>query len=287
MPHHAPDLRGPAPGPCQPEGGLAAARRRLRALRHFLLFYLLLFGFAAMCLIWSLPAALLARLLPPSVGKPLGQRAIGRGFRMFLAMLRVTGLLRCDLSALDRLRDDAGIVIAPNHPSLLDAVLVASRLPRVVCIAKASIWDNLLLGGGMRLAGYVRNDAPLPMIRHATQAVLEGRQVLIFPEGTRSPPRGQDGEHLGPFSRSFALIAQQAGAPVQTVLIECESSYLRKGISLWRQPALPLRYRVRLGERFEPEGDARHLAAQVERHLRGSLASPLPAARPMRRLRLR
>lgn len=274
MRNHAPDACGHSPGPQGPEGRLAAVRRRLRALRHFVLFYLLLFCFAAMCLLWSLPAALLARVLPPSVGQPLGQRAIGTGFRMFLAMLRAIGLLRCDLSALDALRDEPGIVIAPNHPSLLDAVLVASRLPRVVCIAKASIRDNLLLGGGMRLAGYVRNDAPLQMIRHATQAVREGRQVLIFPEGTRSPPPEGGREHLGPFSRSFALIAQQAGAPVQTVLIECESSYLRKGVSLWRQPALPLRYSVRLGQRFEPEGDARELAIRVERHLRGSLAMP-------------
>jgi 1-acyl-sn-glycerol-3-phosphate acyltransferase len=256
------------------------ARRLLRDARHFVLFYLLLFAFAAMCLLWSLPAALLARLLPPSVGQPLGQRAIGRGFRIFLAMLRGTGLLQCDLSALDALRDTPGLIIAPNHPSLLDAVLVASRLPRVVCIAKASIWDNLLLGGGMRLAGYVRNDAPLPMIRHATQAVREGRQVLIFPEGTRSPPRDAGGEHLGPFRRSFALIAQQAGAPVQTVLIDCESPYLRKGVSLWRRPALPLRYRVRLGARFQPEGDARCISRRVERHLRASLAAP---SRPLDR----
>jgi 1-acyl-sn-glycerol-3-phosphate acyltransferase len=244
----------------------------LTALRQFLLFYLLLLGFAVMCLTWSLPASLLARLLPPAKGQPLGQRAIGLGFRMFLGMLRRTGLLICDCSALDSLRNDAGIVIAPNHPSLLDAVLVASRLPRVVCIAKSSIWHNPLLGGGMRLAGYVRNDAPLPMIRHAIQALQEGRQLLIFPEGTRSPPRNEEGERLGPFSRSFALIAQGAGAPVQAVLIECESTYLRKGVSLLRQPALPLRYRVRLGLRFEPDGDARGISERVERHLRSSLA---------------
>jgi 1-acyl-sn-glycerol-3-phosphate acyltransferase len=262
--------------PCAPQRGglLATVRNRLRAARHAVLFYLLLFFFAAMCLVWSLPAALLAQVLPARLGQPLGQRAIGTGFRMFLALLRAAGLLQCDLSCLDALREEPGIVIAPNHPSLLDAVLVASRLPQVVCIAKASIWDNLLLGGGMRLAGYVRNDAPLPMIRHATQATRDGRQVLIFPEGTRSPPRAGLEEGLGPFSRSFALIAQAAGAPVQTVVIECESSYLRKGVPLLHRPALPLRYRVRLGARFHPEGDARALSERVERHLRGSLAAP-------------
>ena len=54
-----------------------------------------------------------------------------------------------------RCGDDAGIVIAPNHPTMLDAVLIMSRLPRVVCITKAALWDNWALGGGIRLAGYM------------------------------------------------------------------------------------------------------------------------------------
>jgi 1-acyl-sn-glycerol-3-phosphate acyltransferase len=233
------------------------------------LFYVLLLGFALISLGWSLPAALLARLLSPARGRPLGQRAIGRGFSLYLGALQATGMLRCDLSALDALRDEPGLVIAPNHPSLLDAVLLTSRLPRVVCIAKAAIWDNPLLGGGMRLAGYVRNDAPVAMIRDAAAALRAGRQVLIFPEGTRTPR----GSALGPVRRSFALIARQAGVPVQTVVIETDSPYLRKGWSPFRRPPLPLRFTVRLGERFTPDAstDARLLGDAVQRHLQHAL----------------
>jgi 1-acyl-sn-glycerol-3-phosphate acyltransferase len=154
-------------------------------------------------------------------------------------------------------------------------VLVTSRLPRVVCIAKASIWDNILLGGGMRLAGYVRNDAPLPMIRKAAGAVQAGRQLLIFPEGTRTPVGIGGAGPLGPFSRSFAVIAQRAGAPVQTVVIECDSPYLRKGWPIFRKPVLPLCYRVRLGQRFLPQGDAQAVSDGVEHYLRGALGHPV------------
>ncbi len=35
--------------------------------------------------------------------------------------------------------NERGLIIAPNHPSLIDVVLVASRLPRVTCIMKAEI----------------------------------------------------------------------------------------------------------------------------------------------------
>jgi len=256
------------PGTPWPRG----LRARLRHAGRGALFYVLLLGFALLCLGWSLPAALLARLLPAAAGAPLGQRAIGRGFRLYLSTLRATGMLRCDLSALQGLRDEPGLVIAPNHPSLLDAVLLTSCLPRAVCIAKSAIWDNPLLGGGMRLAAYVRNDAPLPMIRDAAAALRAGRQVVIFPEGTRTPR----GSTLGPVSRSFALMARQAGAPVQTVIIETDSPYLRKGWSPFRRPPLPLRFTVRLGQRFSPGagGDARQLSEAVEHHLRQSLGGP-------------
>lgn len=261
-----PDPRG-HDTPQNQETAAVAHLTGLRAAMDAALFYLLLCAFGILCLLWSMPAGLLAWILPPSVGRPLGQKAIYLGFRLYVSMLKGTGLLRCDLSPLEALRKEHGVVIAANHPSLLDAVMLLSCLPRGVCIAKASIWKNVLLGGGMRLAGYVRNDAPLPMIRHSAEAVCARRQLLIFPEGTRT----RRGTTLGPFSRSFAMMAQRAGAPVQTVLIECESEYLRKNVPLFRVPRLPLRYRVRLGERFWPRGDAQAFSQEVETYLRATL----------------
>ena len=254
----------PATGPRRAAEGLG---RALRGAREHALFYGVLAGFVILCLAWSLPAALLFRLLPRSAGEPLGQAGISRGFRFYVGLMRATGMLRCDPSALDTLRGERGLVIAANHPSLLDAVLVTSRLPGVVCITKASLWNNPLLGGGVRLAGYVRNDATLPMLRDAAAAVRAGRQLLIFPEGTRTA-RGP----VGPLSRSFAVMARMAEAPVQCVLIETDSPYLRKGWPLWRKPALPIRYRVRLGRRFPAGGGAQALASAVEAHFRQALA---------------
>lgn len=240
----------------------------LRRWAEGLTFYLMLVIFALLSLAWSLPAALLHRLLPKRWGQPLGRKGISNGFRFYLWLMRTTGMLRCDLSALDALRDEGKLVLAPNHPSLLDAVLIVSRLPRAICITKPAIWDNPLLGGGARLAGYIRNDSVRPMIRSSAAALAEGQQLLIFPEGTRTahPP-------LDPITRSFALIAREAGAPVQTILIECDSPYLRKGWPVLRKPALPLRYRLRLGRRFDPGESAATLSRDMEAHLRDSLRS--------------
>lgn len=240
--------------------------RRLQAFYYTIAFYLCLAIFGVSCLIWSIPAGLLRPLLPRRIGEPIGQFGIMAGFRWSLWLLRVAGLLRVDLSPLDRLRDERGIVLACNHPTMMDAVLLISRLPRVVCITKASLWNNLFLGGGIRLAGYLPNDAPVPMIRRAAEAVREGRQLMIFPEGSRTahPP-------LDPFHRSFAVMARAAGAPVQTVLIEADSPYLRKGWPLLRQPALPIVFRLRVGERFDVGTDSAAFVHRLEAYFRAEL----------------
>jgi 1-acyl-sn-glycerol-3-phosphate acyltransferase len=238
----------------------------LLGLYYKLAFYFCLAVFGMSCLVWSLPAAIAYPLLPRRIGQRIGQFGIMAGFRWFLWVMRATGVLRVDLTVLDRLRDERGIVVACNHPTMLDAVLLISRLPRVVCITKAKLWDNIFLGGGIRLAGYLRNDAPVPMIRRAAEAVREGRQLLIFPEGSRTerPP-------VDPFHRSFAVMARAARAPVQTVFIEADSPYLRKGWPLFRQPVLPLVFRFRLGERMEVGPDSGAFVDRLEAYFRAGL----------------
>jgi 1-acyl-sn-glycerol-3-phosphate acyltransferase len=125
-------------------------------------------------------------------------------------------------SALDILRGEPSIVIAPNHPSLLDAVLVISRLPKVVCIMKAKIWDNPLLGAGARLSGYIRNDSPVSMIKLAAKELEAGHQLLVFPEGTRTVNKP-----INPFKGGFAVIAKSRRT--------CAGGIYRRQFTLSRQ----------------------------------------------------
>lgn len=245
--------------PPPPQGWLQAAYYRVA-------FYFCVVVWLLSCLAWSLPASLLVHVLPRRLGEPLGQFMIMAGFRWFLFVMQATGVMRVDLRSLDALRREGGIIIAPNHPTMLDAVLIISRLPRVVCITKASLWGSWTLGGGIRMAGYMPNDAPLPMIRRAAEAVRSGNQLLIFPEGSRTSRKPVD-----PLHRSFALMARAADAPVQAVLIESDTLYLSRGWPLWRRPVLPLVYRIRLGERFKIEGPTDDSVARLERHFRAEL----------------
>ncbi len=239
---------------------------RLRRTYERGVFYGLLALFGLSSLLWSVLAAILYPLLPRRLGEPLGQFMIMAGFRYFVAVMRLTGIIDCDLKVLDTLRRGTAVVIAPNHPSLLDAMLVISRLPRVVCAAKAEIWDNAFLGAGARLAGYIRNDSTTALIRHAVLQLQAGRHFLIFPEGTRSTT-----SPLGDFKGGFALIAKKAGTPVQTVFIESNSRFLGKGWSLFRRPEFPLVYRVRLGRRLAVEGDIHEFVDELHAYFRREL----------------
>jgi 1-acyl-sn-glycerol-3-phosphate acyltransferase len=244
----------------------APRRRPLRALYEWAVFYGLLALFGLSSLVWSLPAALLHRILPRRLGEPLGQFMMMAGFRYFVGAMRATGLIKCDLGALDLLRKSPSLVLAPNHPSLLDAVLVISRLPRVVGAAKAEIWDNPCLGGGARLAGFIRNDSPARLIRQAAQQLAAGRHFLIFPEGTRSAAAP-----VGEFKGGFALIARKAGVPVQTIFIESNSPFLGKGWPLLKKPAFPLVYRARLGRRFSVSEPVHEFVATLHDYYRQEL----------------
>ncbi len=238
--------------------------------------------FGVGCALVSLVSTVLHPLLPGRFGVPLGRWMTGAYFRSFLALLRASRLVRIDLSALDQLVGERSIIIAPNHPSLLDAVFIISRLPQTACIMKAGIWDNFFLGGGARLSGYIRNDAPINLIRQSVGELNAGHQLLVFPEGTRTRKRP-----INAFRGGFALMAKKSGAPVQTVFIETNSAFLCKGWPLLKKPDFPLCYRARLGMRFSAEGDVKAFVADLESYYRAELsaAGPIepPAARASRR----
>jgi 1-acyl-sn-glycerol-3-phosphate acyltransferase len=200
-----------------------------------------------------------------------GRRTVSAGFRSFLWLWRASGLVACDLSALDRLRGEPGLMIAPNHPSLLDAVVVISRLPEVACIMKASLLGSPFIGGGARWSGHITNDSGSAMIRQAAQELREGGQLLVFPEGTRTKP-GSD--KVNPFKGGFALIAREAQSPVQTVILRQTSGILGKGWPWWKLPEYPIRFHAELGRRFAPppiDADVRAWMTEIETYFRGVL----------------
>ncbi|MGH8296679.1 MAG: lysophospholipid acyltransferase family protein, partial [Steroidobacteraceae bacterium] len=198
--------------------------RPLKRARDYLTAGGLLSVLAVMILTWTLLALLLLPPLPHRWRRAGARHTMMAGFRLFSWLLTVTGAYELDLTAIDALRGGPPVILAPNHPSSIDAVLFLSRHPDLACILKPALLNNFFLGGGARLAGFIRSDPPLRMIKAAVAELRGGAVVLLFPEGTRTTRHP-----VNPLTGSVAVIARHAGAAIQVALIETDSPCLGKG----------------------------------------------------------
>ena len=234
--------------------------RPLKIIHEYVVAYVVLTLLGVICLVYSIWALVAYPLLPRRLGTAVGRFGICAGFRMFSWSLTMTGAYRLDLSAIDSLRDGPPVILAPNHPSLIDALLILTRHPNIACVMKAELMDNVFLGAGSRLARYIPSDQPRQMIKDAVADLREGGMLLLFPEGTRTTR-----DPINPLKASIGIIAKHANVPVQVAIIETDSPYLRKGWPLFRRPTLPITYRVRLGRRFDPPENVNSFMTELER----------------------
>jgi 1-acyl-sn-glycerol-3-phosphate acyltransferase len=244
--------------------------RFLRIIYEYFALYSSLTLLGLICLTWSVFALPLYFLLPRRIGTAVGRRGIMSGFRLYAWSLSFTRSYRLDLHAIDALRGGPPVILAPNHPSLIDALLILTRHPNIVCVMKSALMRNVFLGSGSRLARYVRNESSRQMVKESVSHLREGGVLLLFPEGTRTTRAP-----INAFVGSVGLIAKYANVPVQTLMIETDSPFLGKRWPLFRRPRLPIIYRVRLGKRFDPPADVPAFTAELERYYRQALDGAL------------
>jgi len=248
--------------PARTDRRLSSEAAQSPPLLHRVLFACVIVQLGLFSLAWNAVAPLLSLALPRARAGRLGRSAVSWIYRACWTSARWLGLMEIDSSALDVLRDEpGGLIVAANHPSMLDALVVVARLPRGVCVMKAELLRNVFLGAGARLAQYIRNDVGRGMVRDAVATLREGNQLVLFPEGTRTVKAP-----VNPFKPGITLIAHLAQVPIQTVVIETFSPYLTKGWPLLKAPPMPVRMRVRLGKRFAADPDHRAQLQRIERY---------------------
>jgi 1-acyl-sn-glycerol-3-phosphate acyltransferase len=110
-------------------------------------------------------------------------------------------------------------LLAANHLSYLDVLVLASRLPGCVFVAKADVRDWPLLGPICRGFGTIfidredRRDIPRAL-RRIEMALTAGDGVVLFPEGTSSP-----GATVGSFRSPLLALPARSALPVHAAAI--------------------------------------------------------------------
>lgn len=244
--------------------------RYLKIAYEYFALYSSLTLLGLICLTWSVFALPLFFLLPRRAGTAIGRRGIMLGFRVYAWSLAITRVYRLDIRDIDSLKGGPSLILAPNHPCLIDALLILTRHPNIVCVMKSALMRNVFLGSGARLARYIKNDSSRQMVKESVAHLRDGAILLLFPEGTRTVR-----EPINCLVGSVGLIAKHANVPVQTLVIETDSPFLSKGWPLFRRPTLPITYRVRLGKRFDPPLDVEAFTMELDRYYRQALEGAL------------
>lgn len=169
-------------------------------------FNIIMFGSGTLL---SLYCVLMARFLPDGI-----MRVARFWARLCLWGLHVCCGITLDVRGLENL-PRGGAVIAAQHQSALDILLWIAIAPHPAFVFKKELKRIPLFGSLLEPSGMIPVDrgggsaALREMLAGAAAAVAAGRQVIIFPEGTRVAygARGQ-------IRNGIAALAQAAGVPV-------------------------------------------------------------------------
>jgi len=143
----------------------------------------------------------------------------------FVRIARLVRLFRVESPDSGLLRAVRGRVVAANHLSLIDIVILMSMLADATCVAKGDAARNPFFRWIVRPLYLVRGDDTAKLLSDASAMLKAGVNVIVFPEGTRTPADAP----AHPLKRGFARIALAAGAPVAPVRIACDPPVLAKG----------------------------------------------------------
>lgn len=172
----------------------------------------------------------------------VGRWIVHRSFHLFVLLMRVTGVLHVQYVGVEALRRNGNLVLA-NHPTLIDFVLLASVIPKADCFVKSALLDDWFKRWPVLLAGYIRNDQGESTMAQCRKSLDLGNNVIIFPEGTRTPP-GMPVK----FRKGAAQVAVRTGQNVTPVVIESSESNLEKGGTWYLAPERQMRIVLRVKE---------------------------------------
>ena len=148
--------------------------------------------------------------------------------RLSIAGLQRICRIRIELTGREHL-PDGPVLIASQHQSAFDTLVWLTLVPRPAYVMKRELTRLPLVGPMLLLAGMIPVDreAGAPalrrLLRETTRAVEDGRQIVIFPEGTRVAAGGSAALQPG-----VAALAAHTGLPVVPVATDSGRCWSRQ-----------------------------------------------------------
>jgi 1-acyl-sn-glycerol-3-phosphate acyltransferase len=183
-------------------------------LLRSLLFNIAFFVFTALCAVLLSPALALPR---PTV------IALQRWWaRQVLLLLRVIGGIRVRVTGEEHLPRSGPALVAAKHQSAFDTIVWFALLPAPAYVLKAELLAIPFYGWFSRRAGMIGVDrgagaaAMRSLLRGAAAALAAGRQVVIFPQGTRVAARPGTTE-ANPYQPGISALYTRSALPVVPV----------------------------------------------------------------------
>jgi len=202
----------------------------------------------------TVPWAWLLIVLAPALG--LRRRIARISSRL---VLRLTGLMP-QVTGLEHLAGASPVIVAANHASYLDALILTAVLPpRFAFVAKQELQRKPLAGIPLRrlAAAFVeRFDSARGVedTRALETRTRAGDALIFFPEGTFRTEPG-----LLPFRLGAFVVAARAGIPVAPLTLGGTRALL-PGTTLWPRFS---RLRVRIGAPLAATGEDWQAALQL------------------------
>ncbi|HEY4665621.1 MAG TPA: lysophospholipid acyltransferase family protein [Comamonas sp.] len=151
-------------------------------------------------------------------------------FRWFVALMRAVGVMSYEVRHVERLQR-RGLLILANHPSLIDVVFLISLVRHADCIVKASLAHNPFTRGPVQAAGFITNNGGAQLLEDCLESLQQGNNLIIFPEGTRTPLQGSV-----KLQRGAANVAVRGNIDITPVHISSTLPMLTKGTPWWQVP---------------------------------------------------
>lgn len=208
-----------------------------------------LFGVGSL-LIWLVFYPALSLLhLGNAEGRALAaKRMVQRSFRLFVGLMTLLGVISYEVRGRDRLARQGLLVIA-NHPTLIDVVLLIALIDRADCVVKGALASNPFTRGPIKAAGYICNNTGTGMLQECIASIQSGNNLIIFPEGTRTPLTG--GAKL---QRGASNIAVRGGIDLTPIRIHCSEALLTKGSKWYHVPGKKAHLLIDVGEDIRVDG---------------------------------